>query len=151
MALVEFHDWEPEQAARLKLLFKRGRYYRGIKRPKGYRQRKSGTCFYNAQDLAVCNRGRYVEGVAYARTSTNGWIGMHHAWITLDGETAIDVTYPDAEAHNYFGIEFPTSEIAERWCSTGQIGSFLKLGGGYVLLTPPDFRKNARLHANSKS
>jgi hypothetical protein len=59
-------------------------------------------CFRNAGILADEGRGTYCEGFALGE---HGFL-VHHAWITLDGKTAIDVTLPDAPKYVYFGIPF---------------------------------------------
>ena len=43
-----------------------------------------------------------MEGVALSRGS------IHHAWITLDGTHAVDVTWREPSSA-YFGIAFPTT------------------------------------------
>jgi hypothetical protein len=87
-----------------------GRLYVGRSRPKGYRKRAAKQCFYNAGRLALDDRGIYVEGYA----SHSGY-PVHHAWVTLDGTHAIDVTWDKpADCHN-FGIAFP-KEIVSRYC-----------------------------------
>ena len=69
-----------------------GRPYVGISRPKGYRKLKDKKCFYNAGKLALANRGTYVEGFTGFGSAL---FPIHHAWLTLDGEHAIDVTWAD--------------------------------------------------------
>ena len=84
-----------------------GRIFTPINRPKGFRLRKAKQCFANAGDYATRDDpklGNYVEGFTASKSQTP----FHHAWLTLDGETAIDVTLPDASDYTYFGIEFPT-------------------------------------------
>jgi len=83
-----------------------GSLFTGIRRPKGFRQMMRKNCFRNAQILAIEGRATYVEGICVARSVP--WIGFAHAWLTLDGEHAIDVTL-DAESHAYFGIAFEES------------------------------------------
>ena len=83
-----------------------GRPYLGIARPKGYRKRSYRKCFYNAGRLALDNRGTYVEGYAATIGPPFG-IFIHHAWVTLDSEHAIDVTWDNAAGCGYVGIAFP--------------------------------------------
>jgi hypothetical protein len=86
-----------------------GAPYLGIRRPKGYRhQRIIGACFRNALLTACEGRGTYVEGFA----CKPGMPITHHAWITIEGETAIDQTWSDPEACSYFGIAFQTETVA---------------------------------------
>jgi hypothetical protein len=51
------------------------------------------------RDLACAERGIYVEG--FAITPIFG-TPFHHAWITLDGIHAIDVTLKKAPECSYF-------------------------------------------------
>jgi hypothetical protein len=90
-----------------------GRPYIAAKRSKEYRARKPKRCFSNAAKLAFRGLGTYVEGFAAFR----GNVPLHHAWITLDGLHAIDVTWVwhDPDDCHYFGIEFP-GEILARYC-----------------------------------
>jgi hypothetical protein len=94
-----------------------GRPFTGVVRPTGYRPRAEGRCFYNAGRLACEQRGTYVEGFAL---SLGGADPVHHAWLTLDGSDAVDVTWrgPIPQCH-YFGIQFHT-EVLARFCRQGQ-------------------------------
>jgi hypothetical protein len=93
-----------------KLILQYGRPFTGIKRPKGYRDRAQKKCFLNAVNLTTAKRGTYCEGFA---ASVGSSFIFHHAWITLDGEHAIDVTLSDAEDHFYFGIAFSSPQFNE--------------------------------------
>ena len=106
---AEFKEIQ-RRAAAFKQFCESGRLFTGIRRPKGYRQRKAKQCFSNAQILAMEGRGDYVEGVCV--TPTLG-IPIHHGWITLDGVHAIDPTFPDGECCLYFGIAFDRVELAK--------------------------------------
>jgi hypothetical protein len=86
-----------------------GRPYVGMSRPKGYRKQAAKRCFWNAAKLALDNRGTYVEGYA----SFHG-TSIHHAWVTLDDEHAIDVTWDNPADCHYVGIAFP-KEIVSRY------------------------------------
>jgi hypothetical protein len=89
---------------REKLVLEYGRPFVGIARPKGYRQWARKQCFRNAGALA--NRGQctYCEG--FVLTPPRYSVCIHHAWITLDGKSAVDVTLPNAPECWYFGIPF---------------------------------------------
>ena len=87
-----------------------GRPYLGRCRPKGSRKRAEKRCFYNAAALALRDRGTYVEGYACRRDG----LVHHHAWLTLDGVHAIDVTWDNPADCHYFGIAFP-KEIVSRY------------------------------------
>jgi hypothetical protein len=84
-----------------------GRPYVGIGRPKCYRKRADKACFFNAADLAMQDRGTYVEGYA----SFGGGFPIYHAWITLDGVHAIDPTWR-CPADRYVGVAFPAEIVA---------------------------------------
>ena len=99
-----------------KAVLKLGRSYTGIQRPKGYRKGKARRCFFNAGDLAAQELGIYVEGFAFP---TLGSRPIHHAWITLDGVHAVDVTWDSAPDCAYFGIAF-SGRVVRRWaCREG--------------------------------
>jgi hypothetical protein len=93
-------------------VLKYGRAFTGIARAKGYRFRAIKKCFVNAGDLALGGSGTYVEGFAI---SPSVGIPVHHAWLTLDGTDAVDVTWrtPASECH-YFGISF-SNEVLEKF------------------------------------
>jgi hypothetical protein len=87
------------------LVLEYGRPFVGIARPKGYRRQwMVKQCFRNPGILADTRRGTYCEG--FVLTPPRYSLCIHHAWITLDGKTAIDVTLPDAPNYRYFGIPF---------------------------------------------
>jgi len=94
-----------------KAVLKYGRSFVGIERPKGYRPRAPKNCYQNAGDLACTGRGQYVEGFAI---SGNTGACCQHAWITIDGVHAIDVTWRNAVQCHYFGIVFP-AEVLATW------------------------------------
>jgi hypothetical protein len=93
-----------------KAVLKHGRPFTWTPRPSGYRPRAIKQCFVNAGKLAFEKRGVYVEGFAMAGKSS---FAFHHAWITLDGLCAIDVTLRDSDVL-YFGILF-SLEVLQRW------------------------------------
>jgi hypothetical protein len=104
-----------------KAVLEHGRPFTWVGRPKGYRQCAIKNCFANAGILASSERGIYVEGFAMKP----GNVLFHHAWITLDGVHAIDVTLractPDVV---YFGIPF----------SPKVLGSWIAKQGHWTLL-----------------
>jgi hypothetical protein len=58
----------------------------------------------NAGDLALRGHGTYVEGFPLC---PDGGAPVHHAWLTLDGTNAVDVTWRNsARDCHYFGIPF---------------------------------------------
>ena len=85
-------------------VLKYGRAFIGINRPKGYRQRAAKNCYLNSFYLADAERGVYVDG--FSLLPDQGLL-FRHAWITLDGIHAVDVTlrHPAPECH-FFGIPF---------------------------------------------
>jgi hypothetical protein len=110
----------------LAALEKSGKEFTPIERPKGYRrQRRPSDCFHNAADIALRDHNAtFVEGVAW-----NMGCGFHHAWITLDGEHAIDQTWPMPGAA-YFGIAVPTKQLAHVIARSAYYGSIItKLDG----------------------
>ena len=104
-------------------LRKRGREFLWTPRPKGYRYKRAmKACYRNAAAVALKdfmlgqdNGAIYCEG--FARTFIVGhWV--QHAWITLDGKHAIDVTWPDDDdlmlpnERGYFGVTFELKEVS---------------------------------------
>jgi hypothetical protein len=85
-----------------------GRPFVGIGRPKGYRQRKQKECFRNAFNLSLGGRGVYVEGFVISNAV------FYHAWVTLDGVHAIEVTLRDAPDCHYIGVPF-SPKVILRW------------------------------------
>jgi hypothetical protein len=88
-----------------------GREFIPTARPKGWRKMKDKHCFGNATDVALDDRGKYVEG--FAVSATLGFLAVHHAWITLDGIHAIETTWREPGVF-YFGIEFDNKAVAKR-------------------------------------
>ena len=69
-------------------------------------KRKARQCFANAANFVLSKRaGTYVEG--FALNKEMPFMPIHHAWVTMDGETAMDPTL-DAEGYEYFGVVFDT-------------------------------------------
>lgn len=94
-------------------LLAHGRLFTGIPKPKGFpRYRAPKQCYRNAGLIAIYDereRGyRYVEGFAY---DPDFDFLFQHAWVTLDGEHAIDPTLPFDSKQLYFGLEIPTKVL----------------------------------------
>jgi hypothetical protein len=98
-------------------LLAHGRLFTGTPRPKGFpRYRAPKQCYRNAGLIATYDgwqwkpkRGyRYVEGFAYHPGSD---FLFQHAWVTLDGEHAIDPTLSFDSKRLYFGLEIPTEVL----------------------------------------
>ncbi len=99
-----------------------GRPFTGVVRPKGYRRGTPGQCFRKAWRLAYDRRGTYVEGFALTKSG----LLDHHAWITLDGFNALDVTWPDPRGSFYFGIPFSLTVLG-KWSVRKKHFGFLNL------------------------
>lgn len=99
-------------------------------RPKGFDLGKPKDCFVNAGDYAISDPkfGTYVEGFA----ASDDMPPFHHAWLTLDGETAIDVTLRDATGFSFFGIEFPTELLLKWVCCRGYWGLLDPFDGAII-------------------
>jgi hypothetical protein len=89
-----------------------GRPYVGLPRPQEFRRGRPKQCFRNAALLALDRCGIYVEGFACSNQGSRDV--MHHAWITVSGSDAIDVTWATPEDCHYFGIPMEPSEM-RRW------------------------------------
>lgn len=86
-----------------------GSPFQKTERPKNIRKGKAKHCFGNAANAALLDKGIYVEGFAAGIEQPP----FYHAWITLDGVGAVDLTLDDKATHLYFGIPFPTDKLVE--------------------------------------
>ena len=102
------------------LLVKHGKVFRATPLPEGVEQGRMGACFENAMQVALYGGDGYdyCEGYAVAP----GLFPMHHGWVTVDGRTAIDPTWP--EGTHYFGIQFDTGFVRKRILQRGYWGMF---------------------------
>jgi hypothetical protein len=133
-----------------RLVLKYGRPFTGVERPKGYRLGTKKQCYMNSFVLADeghgdARRGFYVEGLAL-----RGDHLFQHAWVTLDGQHAIDVTLrqPASENH-FFGIPFSHEILLAEACSRGKRDCFPLLQWLYptesetllnkALASPPEY------------
>ena len=94
--------------SRERAVIAKGRPFVGIDRPREFRPRKEGANFANAQALACEGRGSYVEGFAL---NGPGYPPIHHAWVTVDGIHAVDVSWRQTDQVYYFGIVFPMETV----------------------------------------
>jgi hypothetical protein len=108
----------------LRLIARLGQPFAPSPIPKGLpRFRKMKQCFRNAFNAACADqRLLYVEGVAAL-----GCLCTEHAWNSLDGEHAIDLTWRDAPVVPvYFGVAIPIKEAAKLFGTNGSCyGPFL--------------------------
>lgn len=88
------------------LVLQHGRTFAPQRRPKGFRLRTQKECFLNSFYVADAGRGTYVEGFAMVKG-----LHFHHAWVTLDGVHAVDVTLRLPEEAQFFGIAFSLSGL----------------------------------------
>lgn len=91
------------------IVLKHGRAFAPQRRPKGYRLRTQKECFLNSFYVADAGRGTYVEGFAMVNN-----LHFHHAWVTLDGVHAVDVTLRVPEEARFFGIAFSLAGLREQ-------------------------------------
>lgn len=105
-----------------KAVLAHGRPFVGIARPKGFRLRAKKHCYMNAAIVASDHgRGTYVEGFAIGRCGL-----VAHAWLTLDGINAVDITWrePTFECQ-YFGIPFSVEVLRKFIVRTRAYGPLL--------------------------
>jgi hypothetical protein len=82
------------------LVLKYGRPFISVDRPKGFRLGAKKECFLNSYYATDKGQGFYVEGYGLHED----WL-FHHAWITLDGLHAVDVTLRGSvSGYQFFGI-----------------------------------------------
>ena len=112
MSIIQARQWRNFDVppALWSALDRRGKEYVAIPRPKGYRRQQSkGCCFLNAATIATRDiNATYVEGIAWSPRSR---CGVHHAWITLDDEHAIDQTWQYDPGTIYVGIAVPSADL----------------------------------------
>ena len=84
-----------------RFVLRNGKEFKPGKR-KGHK-RRAKECFSNAVRSMERYGGTYVEGFAIAKDMPI--IAFNHAWVTYDGETAMDPTL-DAAEYEYLGIPF---------------------------------------------
>ena len=108
-------------------------------------RRKRHQCFKNATDF-VCNGGggTYVEGYTMIGDLP---VFIHHAWVTFDGETAMDPTLVDTGDHQYFGIEIPKDALIAAIMETERYGVLdhgLGLNTAFMFGRDPDLEPIVR-------
>jgi hypothetical protein len=85
------------------VVLKYGRPFTAVNRPKGFRLGAKKECFLNSYYAADKGQGVYVEGYGLIED----WL-FQHAWITLDGLHAVDVTLRGSvSGYQFFGIPIP--------------------------------------------
>lgn len=110
-----------DEAALTEALLRRGHSFEAIARPKGFRRKRARKqCFMNATVIALGGGADYVEGFA----ASPGMPITHHAWLTLDGDHAIDQTWERPEACYYFGIVVPKDVLVRALDAQGYYGLF---------------------------
>ncbi|KQO49156.1 hypothetical protein ASF24_08230 [Methylobacterium sp. Leaf86] len=80
---------------------KHGRPYRGSRLPSGLRLRGAGKCFTVSDELEADGWGRYVTGIALPPVGPP----KQHAWVSKDGRTVIDATWPEPHRVAYLGFD----------------------------------------------
>lgn len=102
------------------LILHYGKPYTWAPKPKGVRFGKVKECFSNASRMIIgSDRFNVVEGYAA------GLIPTMHAWLTEDGEHAVEVTWRQAQnPHEYYGIAFANEYVKVTMLKTGYWGVF---------------------------
>lgn len=125
------------------LIVREGRPYTPAEVPPELRRRAARTphkCFQRCFDVAGEGDWTYVEGIAIDPGGV--WFPVHHAWVTKDGMTAVDLARPFDPEREYVGIAIENVSLAKAAVRTGIIGSFLgdpdiyRSGLGPDTLTP---------------
>jgi len=104
------------------------------------RYRAAGCCHYNSWRACTADpRLHYVEGLARVPGINGDWL-VGHAWVTLDGVHAIDLTWRGARkrahasrsldaATEYYGVEIPHADVTRLYVENG--GPYLCLADWY--------------------
>ena len=100
-------------------------------------------CFSNSTEFVVRKRqGTYVEG--YALSKKFPIMPIHHAWVTMDGNDAMDLTL-NAEDYEYFGVTFDNDTL---WAELRKLKRYGILDTGFGLNHELMFRLDPELEAN---
>jgi hypothetical protein len=125
-----------------RFILRNGKVYTPTKRIGHKRTPKE--CFANATRYVLKNGGTYVEGYVIGNKLP---IPIHHAWVTLDGTDAMDITL-DAENYQYMGVEFDTDTLRKQ---TARNGYFGLLDNGLGFNTRLMFGRDPELEAICKA
>jgi len=108
--------------------------------PRSVKKMKMKECFRNATQVALSSSEfTYVEGYVLSEDIP---ILIHHAWLTKDGETAMDPTL-DAEGHFYYGVMIPLEELVSEISKSRVYGIFdtgLGLNASYLFDRMPSLK-----------
>jgi len=75
-------------------------------------------CFENARHFVMAHpEVTYVEGLIF------GSIPVPHAWVTINGDDAMDPTL-DAQGRSYWGVSFTREQLEKYWPRLGSNGLF---------------------------
>ncbi len=83
------------------------------------RRRKANECYGNATNFVLGKEGVYVEG--FAIHAKRPIIAFHHAWVTINGDDAMDPTL-DARDYEYFGVAFDKETLCDEIINNGVYG-----------------------------
>jgi hypothetical protein len=110
--------------------------------PRKGRKGPERQCYMNAAKVVMCDADAvaYVEGFVI---NPDLPIPIHHAWVSYDGETAMDPTL-DSANREYFGVSFTRKELVRELRKT-KIYGLLDTGCG--LNADLMFRRDPELKA----
>lgn len=120
---AEAANWEftGMPALMQRFVLRNGKEYQPVKRIG--RKGAPKECFSNATNVVLCkpvaDGWRYVEGFALHRE--HPLMAFHHAWVTTNGDDAMDPTL-DADEYWYHGIAFDKPTVVEHIERTGYCG-----------------------------
>ncbi len=101
-----------ERDASARYVLEHGKPFVPSQRPKGLRKRRNRYCFANAASVVgdYPDLGyRYCEG--WAVSASGHSLAIQHAWLTVDGSTAVDVTWLEPGLA-YLGVMIESAELA---------------------------------------
>jgi hypothetical protein len=99
------------------IVLEHGAPFTGVDRPRGMRLGPIKNCYRNSYKGATSNDMLYVEGFAMVDDRPP----FHHAWISPDGITAIDLTLRRPPSRvRFFGIPFSIGLATRELVETGR-------------------------------
>lgn len=99
--IIALRDTTKLRPSQIEFIVENGHAYRGTPLPAGVKRWPVGSCIPGAQDFEDRGVGRFVSGFVL-RPGTR--TPIHHAWVTPDGNRALDPTLPDPRDNLYWGL-----------------------------------------------
>lgn len=101
-----------------------GRSFSPAPRPPGVRKRRSRYCYRNATLFVqeIDERYAYCEG--WALSSLDGGMTVQHAWVTLTGDKAVELTWAEP-GRAYLGVVIEPDQLSRFLVERRSFGSVI--------------------------